>query len=66
MIWIVTEFVWDKILEWMENKEAALRERIPRKTGMSLRTASRDTKKEEVENFNWVFFQPPIPFVLEE
>ena len=66
MTGIVTEFVCNKIIELTENKEAALRERIPRRTGMSLRTALREIKKGEAEKFNGVYFQPPIPFVPEE
>ena len=56
MAGIVSEFVCGKILELTENKEVASREKIPRKTGMSLRTALRDIKKEEAKKFNETFF----------
>ena len=64
--WNYDGIVCNKIIELTENKEAALRERIPKKTGMSLRTTLRDIKEEETENFNEAFFQPPILFVPEE
>ncbi len=41
-------------------------DRIPTKVEMSLRTALREIKKEDAEKLNGSFFQPPIPFVLEE
>ena len=60
-------FVVNKILELTENKEAVLRERIPRLRIMSLITALRNIKKEEeAEKFDEVIFGPPIFFILEE
>ena len=49
-------FALETFFDLTENKEAALGERIPAKTIMSLRTALRHIKKEEAENSNGAFF----------
>ena len=52
--------------ELTENREAALRERIPRKTRMSLRTALCDIKKDKSEKLSGSFFRSPVSFVLDK